>query len=262
MEMNHLNEFLDMTWFRCGGATAVTSEDAEKDRKALIAAQEKIAAGLWDFPFSFNIALEDKNIERNRVNAENLLSLYKKEILTGIDKLDEHLRPMAKLDWIVVFYRALDKISKMRASALDRDAAEFAAALALSSKFDEAVSDYYMFEERIPASRRMPAFDAWIEQVRKELVVPQNSFWRHADRFGRITGAIRTGIGIAVLGAVIFCIGSISTGRGPVASALGIHHPHLVAAEDLTDLGAYEPVAIADYNASSILLSKSEKKPV
>lgn len=252
--MDRLTEFINQTWFRTDGKKKLSDPEAEKQREELVKAQEKAVSNLWDLPFSFNIALEEKNIERTSVNAQNLLDLYKKEIAPPLSKLDSRLKAMAELDWIVVFYRALEYISRIHGASADQDAADFAHTLALSSKFDTTVSEFYLLERRSPENIRMKSFDDWLEKSRTELVVPQNRFWKRAERTGETIRILKASAGLAVIAAIIYVIASIATGTGPIARRLGIHYPKLVAEEDMTDLGDYAPVKIADFNASSILL--------
>lgn len=58
--MDRLTEFINQTWFRTDGKKKLSDPEAEKQREELVKAQEKAVSNLWDLPFSFNIALEEK----------------------------------------------------------------------------------------------------------------------------------------------------------------------------------------------------------
>ena len=69
--MHQLDDLIAQTWFRTSGAEPIRDASAaEAARAAIEKAQKKAVAGLWDLPFSFNISLEQKNIERTTVSAQ------------------------------------------------------------------------------------------------------------------------------------------------------------------------------------------------
>ena len=252
--MHQLDDLIAQTWFRTSGAEPIRDASAAEAARAPIEkAQKKAVAGLWDLPFSFNISLEQKNIERTTVSAQEITGYFRKEVEPAFAGLDERLRLICELDWLILFYRAVKIISGIPGAAADRGTVGYVRALGLAAKYKELSAQYRALESGLPAQERLSSFDSWLSRMESDLVQPMNTFWRRAEHLRRFLDRVRNLFRIAVLAAVIFVIFSFSTGLGPLASALGIHHPRLTAAEDMEDIGAYPPVPVSDFNASSIL---------
>ncbi|MDY6335295.1 MAG: hypothetical protein SPL56_10895, partial [Lachnospiraceae bacterium] len=90
--MHQLDDLIAQTWFRTSGAEPIRDASAaEAARAAIEKAQKKAVAGLWDLPFSFNISLEQKNIERTTVSAQEITGYFRKEVEPAFAGLDERL---------------------------------------------------------------------------------------------------------------------------------------------------------------------------
>ena len=122
--MHQLDDLIAQTWFRTSGAEPIRDASAaEAARAAIEKAQKKAVAGLWDLPFSFNISLEQKNIERTTVSAQEITGYFRKEVEPAFAGLDERLRLICELDWLILFYRAVKIISGIPGAAADRGTA-------------------------------------------------------------------------------------------------------------------------------------------
>lgn len=252
--MHHLDDLIALTWFRTEGkAEIIDRPEAEKARQLVLKAQEKAVNSLWDLPFSFNVSLEKKNIERNAVSAQEILGFYRKEVEPAFSKLDERLQLICRLDWVILFYRAIEKIGQIPGARRDRSSVEYVKALGLSTKYRQMSARYRELESQTSEPERLTSFDQWLEREEMELVQPQNACWKKAEHLCSFEKKVKITLRTAVICMIVFVIFSVSTGLGPLAAALGIHHPRLTAADKMTDLGDYAPVAVSDFNASSIL---------
>ncbi len=252
-----LEDFMEKMWYRRPHAG-----DTETGR-TLKKAQEAAADGLDDFRFSFNIALIADDVERNPVNAGNILHYFEKEAAPAFKKLDERLQCACRLDWYTCVLRMLEQIAGMPKELRKKKTAEFAFRLDMQDLWPRDLTRYRELEEKAPEEEKLPDFDAYLERMDAELAQPVITRWKKAAAYAQFRKTVHRVVGTAVAVVLVLAIWQIYSGTGFLARALGIHRPRLVSEEAITkDFGSLltdeVPLKInddgtEDFNASTIL---------
>ena len=167
-----LEDFMEKMWYRRPHAG-----DTETGR-TLKKAQEAAADGLDDFRFSFNIALIADDVERNPVNAGNILHYFEKEAAPAFKKLDERLQCACRLDWYTCVLRMLEQIAGMPKELRKKKTAEFAFRLDMQDLWPRDLTRYRELEEKAPEEEKLPDFDAYLERMDAELAQPVITRWK------------------------------------------------------------------------------------
>lgn len=252
-----LDDMMMQMWYRDPHAA-----DTEAG-KAVCRAQEAAADALDDFTFSFNISLIADDVERNPVNAGNILHYFEKEAVPAFKKLDERLQCVCRLDWYSCILRLLEQVAAMPRECRKKKTAAFAERLDMQNRWPKDLARYRELEEKAPEADKLPGFDAWLEKTDRELAQPVIARWKKAAAISHFRKTVGRVVGLAAVVVIGAAIWQIYTGTGILARVLGIHRPRLVAEETITEdfggpLTEQVPIKVnsdgtMDFNASTIL---------
>lgn len=246
-----LEDDIAKMWFRTDQKAGET-----EDGKKITAAQEDAVDSVDDFKFSFNISLIRDDVERNPVNAENILHCFKKEIEPCFKKLDERLRLVCLLDWYTCLFRMLEEIAAMPKERHKKKTVAFVSTLDMQSKWNRDLARYRELEREQPEEKRLPSFDSYIEDINQNLAQPDIAKWKKAAVASGFRKTVKRVLALAVAVVLVSSIWQIYRGVGPLARALNIHRPRLVTEETVKkQYGSLftREVSVKDFNASTIL---------
>lgn len=253
-----LQQYIEQMWFY----SARQKEQPTAEETKIFRAEETALDTIDDFKFCLNIAVDRNNVERNPVNAANIWKYFDKEIVPSWKKLDERLQLACLLDWYAVLYRAMEEISRIPKALRDRQSVQFVRVMGLEHRWKEAQSRYETLEQQTPAPQQLTSFDAWLSDVEKNLIHPQNELWRRQEKQKAVETIIRRVIQTAVTAVVLYVAISYFSGYGAVARYF--HHEKIRTYATQTQAEAHiegfnqlPPLDIKDYNASSIRTDES-----